>query len=113
VLLIEDHDESREMLTALLTYAGAFVMAAASVDDALDRSRGVLFDVIVTDIGLRQKPGTWFVDDGRRLPRFAGVPVIAVTGRDIPPTLRAMFDAVVEKPVDHDELIMTITRLVG
>ena len=110
VLLVEDHDDSRDVVRAMLEYAGAFVVAVASVDDAIHESRSLRIDVVVTDIGLRRIPGTWFVEDGR-LKRYKGVPVIAVTGRDIPTSLRAMFDAVLEKPVDADTLTRAIRRV--
>ena len=110
VLLVEDHDDSREMVRTMLEYAGAFVVAVASVDDAVHESRSLRIDVVVTDIGLQRTPGTWFVEDGR-LKRYKGVPVIAVTGRDIPTSVRAMFDAVIEKPVDPDALMRAIRRV--
>jgi len=113
VLLVEDHEDARDLFTSMLEYAGAFVLSAASVDEALRISRGVRVDVIVTDIGLRPRPGTWFVEDGRYAPRFSGVPVIAVTGRDIPPSLRAMFEAVIDKPVDAEALTAAILRSLG
>ena len=111
ILLVEDHDDARDLFQSMLEFAGATVLAAASVDEALDHGRATTFDVIVTDIGLRPRPGTWFVEEGRFWPRFRGVRVVAVTGRDIPPSLRAMFDAVVDKPVDADVLTATIVKV--
>jgi|ERR1051326_4064575 CheY-like chemotaxis protein len=112
ILLVEDHDDARDLFQSMLEYAGASVIAAPSVDEALSYSRGMRIDIVVTDIGLRPRPGTWFVEEGRFWPRFRDVRVIAVTGRDIPPTLRAMFDAVVDKPVDADLLTTAIVRAV-
>jgi two-component system CheB/CheR fusion protein len=110
VLLVEDHDDARALFRSMLEYAGAFVVAVATVDDAVHESRSLRIDVVLTDIGLRRTPGTWFVEDGR-LKRYKGVPIIAVTGRDMPTSLRAMFDAVIEKPVDADTLTRTIRRV--
>src|SRR5437867_2808200 len=112
ILLVEDHDDARDLFQSMLEYAGATVVAASTVDEGLAYSRGMRIDVVVTDIGLRPRPGTWFVEEGRYWPRFRGVRVIAVTGRDIPPSLRAMFDAVVDKPVDADVLTTAILKAV-
>jgi CheY-like chemotaxis protein len=112
VLLVEDHDDARDLFQSLLEYAGALVVATRSVQEAIALTRGVRVNVVVTDIGLRGEAGTWFVEYGRRHARFMGVPVIAVTGRDMAPSVRKMFDAVLEKPIDHEELVQTIARLV-
>jgi CheY-like chemotaxis protein len=110
ILLVEDHDDARDLFQSMLEYSGARVVAAPSVNEALEACRATRFDVVVTDIGMRPRPGTWFVEEGRFWPRLSGVRVVAVTGRDIPPSLRAMFDAVVDKPVDADVLTMTILK---
>lgn len=111
VLLVEDHEEARDLFQMMLEHAGAFVVPTASVDEAIEQSLKFVFDVVVTDIGLRRRPGTWFVEDGRYAPRFRGLPVVAVTGRDIPTSLRAVFDAVIDKPVDSDMLTRTLLRV--
>ncbi|HYE93704.1 MAG TPA: response regulator [Terriglobales bacterium] len=111
LLLVEDHEDARDLFQSMLEYGGAHVIAAATVDEALELTSGMRVDVVVTDIGLRPKPGTWFVEEGRHWPRLRGVPVVAVTGRDIPTSLRATFDAVVDKPVDADVLTRAILRV--
>ena len=112
VLVVEDHPDSRDLFRSMLECQGAIVTTVSSVDEA-KRTLEVLHPhVIVTDIGLRPKPGTWLLEDVRRSPRFARVPVIAVTGRHVPPSLRAMFDGFLEKPVDMDDLASMLVRVV-
>ena len=112
VLVVEDHPDSREVLRAMLECQGAIVTAVSSVDEAKRALEVVQPHAIVTDIGLRPKPGTWLLEDVRRSPRFARVPVIAVTGRHVPPSLRAMFDGFLDKPVDMDDLRAMLLRAV-
>jgi len=112
VLVVEDHEESRELFRSMLECHGAMVTTAASVDEAKRGLEVVQPNVIVTDIGLRPKPGTWLLEDVRRSPRFARTPVIAVTGRQVAPSVRTMFDGFLEKPVDMDDLCSTVHRLV-
>lgn len=112
ILVVEDHEDSRDLFRLMLDYLGAFVQAVATVDEAIVHGRRFRVDVVLTDVGLRPKPGTWFVDDGRRSQTFARVPVIAVTGRDLAPTLSRMFDGVVQKPVDAQQLCDAILAAV-
>ena len=111
VLVVEDHEDSRLLFGSMLEYQGAIVTTAASVDEALRTLQVILPQVIVTDIGLRPKPGTWLVEEMRRSTRFVPTPIIAVTGRHVPPSVREMFDGFFEKPVDLDDLCSTVLRL--
>ena len=95
----------------MLECHGAIVMTAASVDEAKRVIEVVRPRIIVTDIGLRQKPGTWLLDDLRRTSRYASIPIIAVTGREVPPSMVTMFDGFLKKPVDIDDLCGTVLRL--
>jgi len=108
LLLVEDHEDTRDYLRTMLEYHGASVNAVATVDEAMGILREIRVDAIVTDIGLRQKPGTWLLEEVRRTPRFARTPVIAVTGRSVPWSLRTMFDGFLEKPVDLEQLCAVV-----
>jgi CheY-like chemotaxis protein len=111
VLLVEDDEDSRDFLKTMLEYYGAAVSSVQSVDEACRVLQNVRPDVVITDIGLRQKPGTWLLEEVRGSPRLIGLPVIAVTGRVVPPTLKKMFSGFLEKPVDVEQLCATILRL--
>lgn len=104
ILVVEDHEDSRDLFRLMLEYLGAFVIAVATVDDALTQVRRFRIDVLLTDVGLRPKSGMWFVEDGRTVKGLARVPIVAVTGRDLAPSLHRMFDGVVQKPVDAEQL---------
>jgi CheY-like chemotaxis protein len=110
VLLVEDHDDTRDYLRTMLEYHGAAATAVASADEAMRVLEELRVDVVITDIGLRQKPGTWLLEEVRRTPRLARTPVIAVTGRIVPWSLRTMFDGFLEKPVDLDQLCNAVLR---
>jgi CheY-like chemotaxis protein len=113
VLVVEDHPDARDLFRSMLECHGAIVTVAASVDEAKRILEVLRPHVIVTDIGLRQKPGTYLLDYVRESPSFALTPVIGVTGRHVPPTVKATFDAFIEKPADMDELCSTVLRLVN
>jgi CheY-like chemotaxis protein len=96
---VEDHEDSRDLFRSMLECHGAIVITASSVDEAKRRIDVVRPRLIVTDIGLRPKPGTWLLEELRQIPRYAAIPFIAVTGRVVPPTMAAMFDGFLTKPV--------------
>ena len=110
MLVVEDHEDSRDLFRSMLECHGAIVTTAASVDEAKRVIEVLRPRVIVTDIGLRQKPGTWLLEDLRRTPRYASIPVIAVTGREVPPSMVKMFDGFLKKPVDIDDLCALVLR---
>jgi len=112
ILVVEDHEDSRDLFRLMLEYLGALVLAVATVDEAVVQSRRVRVDVILTDVGLRPKPGTWFVEDGRQVQTLARAPIVAVTGRDLAPSLHRMFEGVVQKPVDAQQLCDVILQAV-
>jgi CheY-like chemotaxis protein len=99
VLVVEDHDDSRDVLEQALTYAGAAVTAAASAKAALESVDTV--DVVVTDIAMPGHDGLWLLDEIRR--RERRIPVIALSGYSdayVERLAQATFDRVLRKPVD-------------
>jgi CheY-like chemotaxis protein/two-component sensor histidine kinase len=70
ILLVEDHNDSREFMTALLETEGHTVTSAASVKEALERlnsPEGEKFEVLVTDIGLPDASGWDLIPQAREL----------------------------------------------
>jgi len=70
VLLVEDHNDSREFMTAVLETEGHRVTSAATVQEALERLKspeGAEFEVLVTDIGLPDASGWDLIPQAREL----------------------------------------------
>ncbi len=121
VLLVEDHADSLEVLTAALATRGAEVMPVASVAEALSalRARGV--DVLVSDLGLPGADGFDLISrvraDERRGRRPRRLPAVAVTAfvgpEDRTRALRAGYDVHLAKPIDPAELSAAVARLTG
>jgi len=68
ILLVEDHTDSREFMTALLETDGHVVTSAGTVKEALERldaSDGAKYDVLVTDIGLPDASGWDLIPQAR------------------------------------------------
>ena len=110
VLLVEDHDDTREALDAYLTIAGAIVLSASTALEALPQV--VMCDVVVTDLAMSGRDGRWLVGQVRAGAR--PVPVIAATGYDQDYDLsQAPFARVLTKPVDPELLADAILYVLG
>jgi signal transduction histidine kinase len=111
VLLVEDHDDSREALQMFLEMKGYVVRLAHDVRSALEAAREP-FDVVVCDIGLPD--GTGF-DVMRQISGQRSVKGIALTGyggpRDHQLATEAGFASHLTKPVSGDKLVQTIESL--
>src|SRR5262245_58739718 len=78
VLVVEDHDDSRDLWERVLRYAGALVTATHSARQALELCASVRPDVVVTDLSMPEDDGIWLVE--QLLARGEQMPVIAVSG---------------------------------
>jgi CheY-like chemotaxis protein len=117
ILLVEDNDDSRELMTELLAGAGAVVSEAATVREAWQKLEAGLPDVIVSDIGLPGEDGYSFMMGLRARGPGAGgaIPSVAVTAYSSPEARlkaeRSGFSALVPKPVFASHLLATIAAL--
>jgi len=116
VLLVDDNDDGRWMLRAVLEGAGHRVTEAVDGPQALERATAGAFDVALIDIGL---PGIDGLEVARRLrrmgPRFATTLLVAITGYGAPQdharSRAAGFDLHLVKPVDGVDLLEQVQRL--
>ena len=82
VLLVEDHDLVREVISRLLAAYGAAVTATAGVAEALDALVRERPDVVLSDIELADEDGYDLIRKVRDLPRDRGgqTPAAGLTG---------------------------------
>jgi CheY-like chemotaxis protein len=111
VLLVEDHDDSREALTLALQSHGALVMAASNTKVAVALCADHLPTVVVTDINMPVRDGVWLLNHLKA--HCHGVSVIAMSGMyDAVSARRVGFDAFLRKPFDPDKLCAAIAELI-
>ena len=105
ILLVDDHLDTRGVLSRLLTKCGHEVLTAESVQGALELlgSRG--FDALISDIGLPDDNGYNLVREAKRRQSLRA---IALSGfgmeSDVRQSREAGFDYHVTKPVDFHKL---------
>ncbi len=112
VLLVEDHRDTRRMLSRLLTHFGHQVLTADNVRSALDIVGSGEIDVLVCDIGLPDGSGYEVVSQTRRA---RPIKAVALTGfgteEDLRRSKEAGFDFHLVKPVDFHELQTILDKL--
>ena len=116
VLVVEDTDDSREMLRVALEYCGAFVTTAASAEEAKRVLATLRPHVLVSDIAMPDD-GLELIREVKTVAATKGlrIPVIAITayrGRR-EELLAEGFVELVEKPLDPIALCGTIRRHVS
>ena len=118
VLVVEDDADSRDLVVAVLTQAGAVPFAAASARDGMSMAPRVRPDVLVCDLAMPDQDGLAVVREVKSWAAEAGVtlPALALTAyaraEDRDRALAAGFDLYVTKPVDPSELVRAVARLV-
>ena len=121
ILIVDDENDARELMVAMLQEYGAIVRAVESADAALGILNGDGFvpDVLVSDVGMPGTDGFALVREIRKLPseRTRKLPAIAVTAYANPEdrvrALVAGFQNHIPKPVDANVLAIAIARLVA
>jgi CheY-like chemotaxis protein len=105
ILVVEDHGDTRRVLTGLLGHFGHSISAADNVESALAFVRAKHFDAIVSDLALPDGSGCDVIREAKRCQRLTGVALTASSedeaiarGRD------AGFDYHLTKPIDFAQL---------
>ena len=117
VMVVEDDDDTREVLTLGFSLYGADVVAVNSASEAMAELDRALPDVIVSDIGLPDEDGLALIRRVRQLPPNRGgrVPAVAVTAftlsDDAEEATRAGFQRHFRKPVESQELFGAVAAL--
>jgi PAS domain S-box-containing protein len=113
VLVVEDHDDARELVVGMLEGAGARVLAASMAQEAVHRATEVRPDLLVADIGLPGQDGYAVLARIREM--FPEIPAVALTAyartTDRDRILGAGFQHHVSKPVDPERLLRLIVSL--
>lgn len=115
ILLVEDNEMNRDMLSRRLTRRGYEVITADNGGTAVDKALSETPDLILMDMEIPIKDGwtaTWEIKQVK-----SGLPVIALTAHalagDREKALAVGCDDYATKPVDFQLLIATIEKHLG
>jgi CheY-like chemotaxis protein len=116
VLVVDDHEDGREVLREMLSMCNAEVKAAGSASEALTLLRDWHPEVVVSDISMPGVDGYTFIRQLREQDSTKQTPAIAVTAHalaeDRERALAAGFQNHLAKPVKLSELIHSIATVV-
>lgn len=116
ILLVEDDDLVRDMLTQVLQRASHDVTTAANGEEATDYLQHAEPDIMITDIIMPKKSGITLISEVKN--RHPNLEIIAISGGgrldptgylDLSETLGASVSF--EKPIDNTALLMAIDLL--
>jgi CheY-like chemotaxis protein len=112
VLVVDDDEDSRDLMELVVAHAGARVITASSARDAVEAVADA--DVVVTDFSMPDHTGLWLLE--RVQERTPAIPVIMLTGyaEFLGKRLtEAPFARVLRKPIDPQQVCDTIAEVVG
>jgi len=116
VLVIEDHDDSRDALGQIMEAHGAKVSGARDGAEGLALACLNPPDVILCDLVMPQMDGFGLLRRLRQVAALRETPVIAISGlgteSDRARTLAAGFVAHLLKPVDFETMVRAVARAV-
>jgi len=117
VLIAEDNPTNRELLRELLEIRGYAVAEACNGQEALLMVAQSPPDILLLDIGMPVLDGFAVVRKLRENPRFASLPVVAVTAYamqgDSEKIMNSGFDGYLSKPVSSSLLAQELDRLLS
>jgi len=119
LLVVDDDEDSRDLIGLMLAGQGATVSSASSAGEALRLVADSPPDVLVSDIGMPDVNGYSLIRRVRTLPGHRGgrTPAVALTAyaraEDGERAFAAGFQAHVTKPVDPDRLTAVVANLAG
>jgi PAS domain S-box-containing protein len=112
ILLVEDHRDTRRMLSRLLAHFGHEVLTADDVRSALGIIASGELDVLLCDIGLPDGSGYEVISRARRKQPIKSVALTGFgTEEDIRRSKDAGFDFHLVKPIDLHELQTVLDKL--
>lgn len=119
ILVVDDEEDTRQLLVQSLTFYGATVITAESAEEAFETLLKKNPDVLVSDIGMPDEDGYSLIKRIRALTnrQHRDVPAIALTAftraQDRMRALTSGYQNHVAKPVEPDELATVIASLTG
>ncbi|MCY7374475.1 MAG: CHASE3 domain-containing protein [Pyrinomonadaceae bacterium] len=119
ILVVDDEEDTRQLLVQSLTFYGATVITADSAKQAFAAIQEKNPDLMVSDIGMPDEDGYSLIRRIRALadPQHNSIPAVALTAftraQDRMRALTSGYQNHVSKPVEPDELATVIASLTG
>lgn len=117
VLTVDNSPSMRQLIKMTFSNAGYRVLEAEHGAMGLEVARGTAFDMVLTDLNMPVMDGMVFIRELRKLPSYAGVPIVFVTTvgeADKKAQAKAAgATAWVTKPFEPDQLLSVAKKVLG
>ncbi|HVG20965.1 MAG TPA: ATP-binding protein [Blastocatellia bacterium] len=117
VLVVDDEDDTRQVISAVIAQSGGEVRTCSSAGEALDALQTWRPDVLMSDIGMPGEDGYALIRQVRALPRDCGggTPAAALTAyardEDRRRALSAGYQLHIAKPFSPQDLVAAVSNL--
>ncbi|HYF51453.1 MAG TPA: response regulator [Planctomycetota bacterium] len=115
LLIVDDDNDTRELLQFSLNQMGAKTLTADNAPAALEKVASERPSLVISDIGMQGYDGLWLAE--RIKATYPDLPVIAVTAyagaKDEMKAAKSGFDAFIAKPVEPARLALLIAERLG
>jgi CheY-like chemotaxis protein len=114
ILVVEDNDDSRDLLHFLLTTKGFNVTTAIDGKEGVYMAKVEKPDLVITDLTMPNMNGLDLIRQVRSEPEIAGIPIIVYTsfGSDsTEPVTRAGATKIYYKPIGFEKMIDYIDQI--
>ncbi|MFP4008174.1 MAG: response regulator [Spirulinaceae cyanobacterium] len=119
LMIVDDHQDSQDLLVTLFEAYGAEVRAVASVSEAWQLLKWFRPHLLISDLVMPEQDGYSFIHQIRQVERRknqAPLPAIALTAAAKPEdrdrALDAGFTQYLSKPVNLETLMATVSQLI-
>jgi two-component system chemotaxis response regulator CheY len=117
ILTVDDSASVRMTTNITLSNAGFAITEAVDGLDGLNKAKAAQYDLIVTDLNMPNMDGLTMIEEIRRLPIQAGVPIIFLT-TESDADLKARAKAAgatgwLTKPFDAENLVRVVKKVLG
>ncbi len=118
VLVVDDNQINQKVLHGFLTKMGHRAFPAMSGEEALQKLKRDVFDLILMDVQMPGMTGLEATEEIRKIPnqRAASTPVVAMTGNTMEDDVQACFEAGMDdflaKPIDTNKLAEIVDKTI-
>ncbi len=113
ILIVDDEDDIIIFLDTLLKKEGYETMIANNGEEALEKVRSEMPDLITLDLQMPKNTGTDFYRKIHRDPKYKDIPIIVISG--LPGRHLALPKpfAVFDKPINKEQLAEKVKEAIG
>jgi|SRR5688572_16540822 len=117
ILIVDDHDDTRNIFSAILNFDGYHVAEAENGEEAVAAALTFHPDMILMDIVMPVLDGFATVEMLRSLPATHSIPILAVTAKkcsdDDRARIASFFNGYLMKPITPTRMLAEVQRFIG